>query len=546
MNDLVDISPDHLKVVQEILRENLPSGVAVWVFGSRASWATSDSSDLDLALEGDIDHDTILALEMAFEESSLPYTVDIIDLNQVSDSFRRIVEIQRVPLVDRYSSDNVSVDQGWIPVSDTATIVIGGTPSRSVEKYWHGKIPWATAKDVASVSGRYLYSPQEFITTLGLESSAAKLMPKGTIVITARGTVGAIAQLGQDMTFNQTCYALIPRNGVCQDFLFYALKGTLHRMRALTYGTIFDTITRKTFDSWHIPLPHLSEQQDIAQILGTLDDKIELNRHMNQTLEGITRALFKSWFVDFDPVRAKMDGTWKQGESLPGLPAHLYDLFPNELVDSELDEIPKGWEVSVIGNIARILGGTTPSTKVNAYWKDGVHYWATPKDLSILDSPVLLNTKRKITDAGLKQISSGLLPSGIVLLSSRAPIGYMAITEIPVAINQGFIAILPHLDISNIFVYHWCQYFLDEIKNYANGSTFLEINKNNFRKIPIIVPDIYIMNIFHKLTLVLHNRIVENECSSCNLSEQRNILLPRLISGLLRVSQSDCNKSGLK
>lgn len=158
----------------------------------------------------------------------------------------------------------------WVPVSEVATAVIGGTPSRDVAEYGHGDIPWATAKDVAAVSGRYLLQVQEFISEEGLNSSAAKLMPKGTVVITARGTVGALAQLGQAMAFNQTCYALLPGDGLDNDFLFYALKGTVTEMRALTYGTVFETITTQTFDHWMTPIPPLPEQRAIAHILGTL------------------------------------------------------------------------------------------------------------------------------------------------------------------------------------------------------------------------------------------------------------------------------------
>ena len=126
-----------------------------------------------------------------------------------------------------------------VPVSTVSNAVIGGTPARGETEYWAGNIPWATAKDVASIPGRYLHQTQEFITGRGLESSAAKLMPEGTVVITARGTVGALAQLGQEMAFNQTCYAIVPGQEIDRNFLFYALKGTLAEMRALTYGTVF-------------------------------------------------------------------------------------------------------------------------------------------------------------------------------------------------------------------------------------------------------------------------------------------------------------------
>ncbi|MEW6105272.1 MAG: restriction endonuclease subunit S [Bacillota bacterium] len=398
---------------------------------------------------------------------------------------------------------------------------------------------------MAGISGRYLDQVQEFITEEGLENSAAKLLPKGTVVITARGTVGALAQLGRDMAFNQTCYALLPREELDNDFLFYALKSTMTEMHALTYGTVFETITTHTFDQWTIPFPSLPEQRAIAHFLGTLDDKIELNRRMNETLEAMARAIFKAWFVAFDPVRAKMEGRWKGGQSLPGLPAHFYGLFPDRLVDSELGEIPEGWGVDTISDLANIVGGSTPSTKEPAYWEGGIHYWATPKDLSQLSVPVLLETERKITDAGLAQISSGLLPAGTVLLSSRAPIGYLAITEVPVAINQGFIAMVPKKGVSNLFLLLWAFFAHDSILSRANGSTFQEISKANFRPIPLVAPPTGVMKVFDEKVRPLYGRIVENERESRTLASLRDALLPKLVSGELRVGNAETFIEGL-
>ncbi|MEJ5349031.1 MAG: restriction endonuclease subunit S [Desulfosoma sp.] len=425
-------------------------------------------------------------------------------------------------------------------VSKVATPVIGGTPSRYVPEYWNGSIPWATAKDVAAVSGRYLFHAQEFISEEGLNRSAAKLMPKGTVVITARGTVGALAQLGQAMAFNQTCYALLPGEGLDNDFLFYALKGTLAEMRALSYGTVFETITTQTFEHWMIPIPPLPEQRAIAHILGTLDDKIELNRRMSETLEAMARALFKAWFVDFEPVRAKMEGRDPGLPGTGGFSTRPYaDLFPDRLVDSELGEIPEGWGVRTIGEVADVVGGSTPSTKEPAYWEGGTHYWATPKDLSRLSVPVLLETERKITDAGLAQISSGLLPRGTVLLSSRAPIGYLAIAEVPVAINQGFIAMKPRKGVSNLFLLLWASFAYDDIVSRANGSTFQEISKASFRPIPFVLPPVAVMQAFDTQTRPLYERIVANERESRTLATLRDALLPKLISGELRVKDAE-------
>jgi type I restriction enzyme S subunit len=200
-----------------------------------------------------------------------------------------------------------------------------------------------------------------------------------------------------------------------------------------------------------IPYPDRQTQEVIGRIYFNLSAKIELNRRMNETLVAMARALFKSWFVDFDPVRAKAKGRD------PGLPQPIADLFPESFEDSELGEIPRGWAVKSIGDLANVVGGTTPSTKNSAYWHGGEHAWATPKDLSALSVPVLLDTERRITDAGLARIGSGLLPMGTVLLSSRAPIGYLAVAAIPVAINQGFIAMAPKSGTSNLFLLLWAS-----------------------------------------------------------------------------------------
>ena len=165
----------------------------------------------------------------------------------------------------------------------------------------------------------------------------------------------------------------------------------------------------------HVVVPSLAEQKTIADMLGALDDKIELNRRMNATLEAMARALFRSWFVDFDPVRAKLDGNQPEG-----MDAESAALFPDSFTDSDFGHIPKGWAVMPVGDVVTTVGGATPSTKEPKYWEDGTHHWTTPKDFSPLQSPILLDTSRKITDAGLAKISSGLLPAGTVLLSSRA------------------------------------------------------------------------------------------------------------------------------
>lgn len=282
--------------------------------------------------------------------------------------------------------------------------------------------------------------------------------------------------------------------------------------------------------NFNLTIPDIAEQKAIAAVLGALDDKIELNRRMNATLEGMARALFKSWFVDFDPVRAKMEG--KQPF---GMDAATAALFPSRLVPSPLGDIPEGWAVDEIGNAVTAVGGSTPSTERPEYWVDGHHAWATPKDLSSLKSPVLLSTERQITDAGISVISSGLLPAGTVLMSSRAPIGYIAIPEVPVAINQGFIAMVCNKKLPNLYVWLWTHSNLETIKNHSNGSTFQEISKGSFRPLPCIIPTDPVLKKFEEIMSPIWQKIVFNTKETIKLEKQRDYLLPKLISGDIRI-----------
>ncbi|HKV70810.1 MAG TPA: restriction endonuclease subunit S [Gemmatimonadales bacterium] len=355
-----------------------------------------------------------------------------------------------------------------------------------------------------------------------------------------------IAEDGENLRTRNTPVAFIARGrfwvnnhahvvrGNCQAdtrFLMYALSAA--DISGYLTGSTMPKLTQGNMNRIPLLTPPLPEQRAIAHILGTLDNKIELNRRMSETLEAMARALFKSWFVDFDPVRAKAEGRDS------GLSEAVTDLFPTRFVDSELGEIPDGWEIKPIGDLAEVVGGSTPKTERAEYWEGGTHRWVTPKDLSGLSMPVLLDTERSITDAGLGQISSGLLPQGTVLLSSRAPIGYLAITEVPVAVNQGFIAMKPRRGVSNLFLLRWASEAHGEIVSHANGSTFLEISKTNFRPIRTIAPSGPVMKAFDLLSQPMYHKVVEHERESRTLVALRDALLPKLLTGELRVSEAE-------
>ena len=282
-----------------------------------------------------------------------------------------------------------------------------------------------------------------------------------------------------------------------------------------------------------VPNPPKRIQDQIAEILGSIDDRITLLRETNATLEAIAQALFKSWFVDFDPVRAKMEGRTPEG-----MDEATAALFPGEFETSELGEVPRGWRVMPVGDAIEAVGGATPDTKNEAFWDPPTHCWTSPKDLSGIAAPVLLDTERKISGQGLAKIGSGLLPPGTLLMSSRAPIGYLALAQVPLAINQGYIAMLPGGLLPPLYMYFWCRQNMDSIKGRANGSTFMEISKKAFRPIPAVVPTNELVNGFTETANALFARLTANERQAQTLSTLRDTLLPRLISGQLRLEES--------
>jgi len=415
-------------------------------------------------------------------------------------------------------------------VSEFADIIGGGTPSTKNGEYWNGDIPWLTPKDLSTHSSRFMEKGKRNISILGLSKSSAKIVPKHTVLLTSRAPVGYLAIAKNPICTNQGFRNLVIKDGFDSQFVYYLLKANVEYLKQNASGTTFQELSGSTLKSVEFNIPPLAEQKRIAHILGTLDDKIELNQRMNETLEAMARAIFKAWFVDFEPVKAKL-----KGEAYP-LPDEVMALFPDELVESELGLIPQGWRVKPIEDVVSIYGGGTPSTKKKSkFWENGEFNFVTPKDLSNMRSPILLESDRKVSKAGLERISSGLLPKGTVLMSSRAPVGYLAIVEIPVCINQGFIAMVCDKGVSNYYILNWAMENIAEIKSRASGTTFPEISKRNFRPIPIVVPLTDVINKSVEQVEPLHQKIVANLKESRSLVALRDALLSCLMNGKLRV-----------
>jgi type I restriction enzyme, S subunit len=412
----------------------------------------------------------------------------------------------------------------WIelPLSEVTEIIGGGTPKRSVAEYWGGKIPWLSVKDFNKGS-RYVSTSEEFITEEGLNKSSTKILHSGQLIISARGTVGALAQLTTSMAFNQSCYGLDAKTGkAINDFLYYLVKYTIGDLQKNTHGAVFDTVTRNTFNHVTVKLPPLPTQKRIADILGSLDDKIELNRQMNQTLEAMARATFKSWFIDFDPVRAKMEG-----RDYP-LPAEVMDLFPDELVESELGLIPRGWKIvqfkEIIdfnptyslpkGTIATYLEmknlpqkGYYPASWYPREFKSGTKF-TNGNTLLARITPCLENGKTGYVN---------FLEDGEVAWGS---------TEYIVMQTKG--------SIPNIFSYFLARnedFRSLAIKNMTGSSGRQRVQRKALEEIPFALPTMEIFAKWGELVNPFIERIKISNEELSSLSNIRDTLLPKLISG---------------
>ena len=326
-----------------------------------------------------------------------------------------------------------------------------------------------------------------------------KELNERTILVSINGTLGNVALYNNEKCIlgKSACYFnVLPE--VDRLFIKYVVtdKTFQDHIKNFAHGTTIQNVSLRTMREYPFLLPTLPEQKAIVGVLSSLDDKIDLLHRQNATLEALAETLFRQWFVE---------------------------------------EAKEEWVVGKLSDVISVKGGTTPSTKEADLW-DGEVCWTTPRDLSNHISVFLFDTERKITSKGLAKIGSGLLPVGTVLLSSRAPIGYLAITNISLAINQGYIAILCNKVVSNYFMYLWCKSNLEEIKSQGNGSVFQEISKSTFKEMRFTIPPKPLVDDFDVLIDSYFEKIRINQTQIRTLYTLRNTLLPKLMSGEVRVS----------
>lgn len=311
----------------------------------------------------------------------------------------------------------------------------------------------------------------------------------------------------------QRTYVITPIRGkVDIKFLYYALSLCLKQLKNMSQGTSTKFLTVTILNSFSVKLPSISNQRRIASILSSLDRKIELNNKINADLEEMAQAIFKNWFVDFEPFK---DG---------------------KFVDSELGMIPEGWKVGRLDEIADVVGGSTPSKAKPEYYTQKGIAWLTPKDLS--NHPAVYTSRGEIdiTEEGYNSTSTKLMPKGTILFTSRAPIGYISIAQNDICTNQGFKSLVPK-KAGTCFLYCFLKYVTPEIENKSTGSTFKEASGSLMKSLQVIMPEQKVFEDFETIVSPLFARIESLEKESSRLSLLRDTLLPRLMSGELEVPE---------
>lgn len=545
---LIDIRPDHWEIVQRILQEHVPN-LEVWAFGSRAKWNAKAFSDLDLAIITDepLPIDTSAALNEAFSESDLPWKVDVVDWASVGDGFKQVIERDKVVLKfqDGVSCDvrSTNCERQSHVENGVKTLHLGNCLEALID--YRGKTPRKTSFGIPLVTAKVVRSgfiepPNEFISEGDYRSWMSRGYPEvGDVVLTTEAPLGEVGQVKYlPIALAQRVVALRGRSGVLDNkYLLYLMQSREMREKlvARSSGTTVVGIRQSELRKIDVTLPPISRQRIVAHILGTLDDKIELNRKQNETLEAMARTMFRAWFVDFEPVRAKMEGRWKRGQSLPGMPAHLYDLFPDRMVESELGEIPEGWEVGNFTDIVDIVGGGTPKTSVSEYWGGGIP-WFSVADTPVSSDVFVTNTERSITKLGLIDSSARLVEQGATIISARGTVGNLAIAGVDMTFNQSCYALQARQGCWKYFVFLSARRLVDQLKAMSHGSVFSTITRQTFMAVRLVLPPIKLVCEFEHYSSAIFGNILTNVEMSRVLGGLREVLIPYLVSGRLCVS----------
>ena len=503
--------PRHRKEIVALLHKHLP-GVEVWAYGSRVNGRSHDGSDLDLVLRGpklaEIDISRLADFTEALQDSTIPFLVEVRDWARLPESFHHEIEREHVVLVEREERDEAD-EWHQVRLGELCDLRSGSVFTPLFQGRTAGDHPFIKVSDMnLPTNAICIQDANNWVSKSDLRELKAKLLPKGTVVFAKIGE--ALRQnrrrrlVGETIIDNNMMGAVPRPDRVNPLFFYYALSQ--FDFSEVSQGTALPYLTVSTLSGLSLKAPSFPEQRAIAHILGTLDDKIELNHRMNETLEAMARALFKSWFVDFDPVRAKMAGRD------PGLPQPLADLFPDRLVDSELGEMPEGWEVKALDELIELAYGKALREQerrpgiVSVYGSNGQVGW---HDKKLVNGPGII-VGRKGNPGFVRWSPTDFYP-----------------------IDTTFYVVPKDEKMGLYFLFHALK--RQDLPSIAADSAVPGINRNLAYMNKQIVPPKHIVEQFSEYARGSSARRYGLDKESRTLAALRETLLPKLISGVLRV-----------
>ena len=428
-------------------------------------------------------------------------------------------------------------------------------PSSCKDAFSNTGVPFVTPKDMNGV--KTIFKTERYLSKIGLDSVKNYLVPKNSIAVSCIGSdMGKAYLLSEDSVTNQQINTLIVNNNHNFEFIYYKLSIMQDYLKSIAGGSATPILNKSHFSEIEIELPDLDTQNNFVEKLKYLDKKIQLNIQINQTLEQIAQALFKSWFVDFDPVRAKVqalsDGlsieqaelaamqaiSGKTPEELTALSqtqpdryaelAETAKAFPCEMVEVDGVEVPKGWEVKELGSLMTIKRGGSPRP-IKDFISDKGLNWVKISDATAEDNPFLFSTKEYIKSEGLSK--TVLLNKGSLILSNSATPGLPRFLELDACIHDGWLYFSDIKSLTQEYLYFFFLNIRNDLVAQGNGSVFTNLKTDIVKAQKAIVPDERVICYFDKQVKSIMNLIRYNTANSISLKETRDLLLPKLLNG---------------
>jgi type I restriction enzyme, S subunit len=396
-------------------------------------------------------------------------------------------------------------------VKQFSEIIGGGTPSTKNTAYWGGGIPWITPNDLTSFEGVYIEKGERNITKEGLKKSSAKLLPKNTILLTSRAPVGYVAIAKNNLSTNQGFKNLIcDKNLSDPEFVYYLLKINKKYLQSNSTGSTFGELSASRIKNLYFYLPEVNIQKRIASTLLQYDELIDKNHKRIQLLEEAARLLYREWFV--------------------------YFRFPGHQQVKFIDGIPEGWKNTKIKKLGQIITGKTPSKKNSRNFNGNIPFIKTP---DMHKAKIILNTEETLSEIGVNSQKNKVLPSWSILVSCIGTVGVVAMNLFKSQTNQQINSVIPKNKYYRYYSFFCLSRIKPLLKAIGGGSTMANINKNKFENIKIVVPTENLLIEFYHLVDPIFNQIALLLDQNQKFAQARDLLLPRLMSGKIDVSEFD-------